>query len=179
MLVVVVLSIGCADTSDPRIEFLDGWLGDHAPRLSKRSRRAVVDVLLESEQATGVDAFLLLAVIEEESRYDPSARSRKGARGLMQVRPETARNAAARAGIAWSGPEALHDPATNVRIGAAYLAEMKEQFGPWKAALSAYHSGPTRIRRIQRRGGRVPSGYSSSVLGRHRRIHEAFNGSEP
>jgi len=170
----VVLSIGCPDTSDPRIEFLDGWLGDHAPRLSKRSRRAIVDVLLESEQATGVDAFLVLAVIEEESRYDPRARSRKGARGLMQVRVETARNAAARSGIAWSGPDALNDPVTNVRIGTAYLAEMKEQFGPWNKALSAYHSGPTRIRRIERRGGKIPSGYSSRVLKRHRRIHEAY-----
>ena len=172
------LSLSCPDTTDPRIEFVYGWLEDHAPLLSEGSRGAVVDALLESEKATDVDAFLLLAVIEEESRYDPSARSRKGARGLMQVRPETARDAAARAEIAWSGPEDLNDPATNVRIGAAYLAEMKEQFGHWMTALSAYHSGPTRIRRIKRRGGKVPSGYSSSVLRRHRRIHEAFNGSE-
>jgi soluble lytic murein transglycosylase len=173
------LSLSCPDTTDPRIGFLHGWLEEHAPLLSRTSREAVVDVLLESEVATEVDAFLLLAVIEEESRYDPSARSRKGARGLMQVRPETARDAAARAGITWSGPESLNDPETNVRIGAAYLAEMKDQFGPWSTALSAYHSGPTRIHGIKRSGGKVPSGYSSSVLRRHRRIHEAFDGSKP
>jgi soluble lytic murein transglycosylase-like protein len=179
LLIGSALSVGCPDTTDPRVEFLDGWLEGHAPRLSAGSRGRVVDALLESEDATGVDAFLLLAVIEEESRYDPSARSRRGARGLTQLLPETARDVAARAGVVWSGPDDLSDPATNVRLGAAYLAEMKEQFGPWTTALSAYHSGPTRIRRIEKGGGRIPTGYSSSVLRRHRRIHEAFNEPRP
>lgn len=179
VLLAGALSLSCPDTTDPRIGFLHEWLEEHASSMSRTSREAVVDALLQSEAATDVDAFLLLAVIEEESRYDPSARSRMGARGLMQVRPGTARDAAARAGIPWSGPEALNDPETNVRIGAAYLAEMKDQFGPWSTALSAYHSGPTRIRGIKRSGGRVPSGYSSSVLRRHRRIHEAFDGFKP
>jgi len=179
LLIGAALSVGCPDTTDPRIDFLDGWLEGHAPLLSAGSRGRVVDALLESEDATGVDAFLLLAVIEEESRYDPSARSRRGARGLMQLLPETARDLAARAGVVWSGPDDLNDPATNVRLGAAYLAEMKEQFGAWATALSAYHTGPTRIRRIERSGGRIPTGYSSNVLRRHRRIHDTFNEPKP
>jgi hypothetical protein len=174
VLIAAGLSSGCPDTSDPRIGFLDGWLAEHAPRLTSTSRERVVDVLIESELATGIDAFLLLAVMEEESRYDPGARSHKGARGLMQLRPETARSTAASEGIPWSGPEALDDPGKNVRIGAAYLAQMREQFGHWKKALAAYHWGPTRIRRIQRRGGRIPERYSTRVLERHRQIHDAY-----
>jgi soluble lytic murein transglycosylase len=179
MLIAAFLFTGCPDTRDPRIEFLAGWLDAHAPRLRAGSRRQVVKTLIESETSTNVDPFLLLAVIEEESRYDPSARSRKGARGLMQLRPETAKHIAARAGIVWSGPEDLYDPATNVRLGAIYLAEMKKRFGRWKTALAAYHSGPTRIRRIEKRGGKIPTGYASSVLRRHRRIHEAYDESKP
>lgn len=177
VLILVASTAGCPDTTDPRIEFLGRWLDERAPLLSSAARGGVVDALLESETATGIDAFLLLAVIEEESRYDPEARSRKGARGLMQVRPETARGAAARAGIAWEGPEILYDPAKNVRIGATYLARMKERFGHWNKALAAYHSGPTRIRKIESRGGRIPKGYASSVLRRHRQIHDAYNNS--
>jgi soluble lytic murein transglycosylase-like protein len=178
-LIVTMVSVGCPDTTDRRIGFLDGWLEDHAPLIDAESRSAVVGVLLESEKKTGVDAFLLLAVIEEESAYDPSARSRRGARGLTQIVPETGRDVAFRIGVHWTGPESLNDPATNVRIGAAYLAEMKEEFGPWPEALAAYHSGPTRIRRIEKSGGKIPSGYASSVLARHRRIHEAYESSAP
>jgi soluble lytic murein transglycosylase-like protein len=173
-LIVATLSVGCPDTTDPRIGFLESWLEEHAPLIDAKARTAVVDALLDSEAKTGVDAFLLLAVIEEESRYDPSARSRRGARGLTQIVPDTGSDVAFRNGITWSGPESLNDPPTNVRIGAAYLAELKEKFGPWPSALAAYHSGPTRIRRIERSGGKIPGGYASSVLERHRRIHDAY-----
>jgi soluble lytic murein transglycosylase-like protein len=172
--IAAILLAGCPDTTDPRIAFLEGWLEERAPRIDAESRGEVVSALLESEATAEVDAFLLVALIEEESRYDPSARSRRGARGLTQVVPATGRDVAFRIGIHWSGPEALYDPADSVRIGAAYLAELKEEFGPWPDALAAYHSGPTRIRRIKNSGGRVPSGYASSVLERHRRIHEAY-----
>lgn len=174
MMLGVMVGLGCEDTTDPRIAFLDGWLDDRAPRLSDRSRHRVVNALVGAESETGTDAFLLLAVMHEESRYDPSARSSKGARGLMQLRPATARGVAARTGIAWSGPQDLDDPAGNVRLGAVYLAEMKQQFGNWKTALSAYHNGPTRIRSLQRRGRRVPSAYASRVLRHHQAIHDAY-----
>jgi soluble lytic murein transglycosylase-like protein len=175
LLLLVTAGLGCEDRTDPRAVFLDGWLDDRAPRLDARSRQRVVNALVGAEEETGTDAFLLVAVIEVESQYDPLARGPQGARGLMQLRPETARGIASRTGVAWSGPDDLHDPAGNVRLGAAYLAEMKEQFGDWKTALSAYHNGPTKIRRVQRRGRRVPSGYASRVLRRHREIRDAFD----
>jgi soluble lytic murein transglycosylase len=134
----------------------------------------VTRALLDAESETGTDAFLLLAVIEEESRYDPSARSPKGARGLMQLQPATARSVATGAGIPWTGPRDLDDPAFNVRVGAIYLADLKSQFGSWEAALSAYHTGPTRIRRILRRGGKIPTAYASRVMRRHLQLREAY-----
>jgi soluble lytic murein transglycosylase-like protein len=174
VLIVALASAGCLLEVDPRKGFLDDWLETHAPLLGARSRGAVVRSLIDSEKSTGADAFLVLAVIEQESRYDPRARSPKGARGLMQLLPETASHVAERELVHWSGPGDLDDPSKSVRIGAAYLAELKQQFGSWKIALSAYHSGPTRIRRITRRGGRVPTRYASRVLERRRRIDEAF-----
>jgi soluble lytic murein transglycosylase-like protein len=179
VLLAAVSWAGCVDGTGRKAGFLDQWLEDRAPRLSARSRKVIVTALLDSEKKTGTDAFLLLAVIEEESQYDPSARSRKGAWGLMQLQPATARGVAAREGIAWSGRRDLEDSARNVRLGAAYLAELKEQFGSWERALGAYNAGPTRIRRIERRGGRIPTRYSSRVLRRHQRIAEAFGKNEP
>jgi soluble lytic murein transglycosylase-like protein len=167
---------GCEARSDPRLGFLEAWLEQRAPRLGGKARADVARALLAAETETGTDAFLLLAVVEEESRYDPSASSPRGARGLMQLRPETARGVASRSSVRWTGARDLDDPATNVRLGAVYLAEMKRQFGDWSIALSAYHNGPTKIRRIQRRGRKVPTGYASRVLRRQRQIHDAFDG---
>lgn len=98
----------------------------------------------ESAREHRLDPFLLLAVMREESRFDPQAVSRAGAVGLMQLLPSTARGLDPSVGIA-----DLTDPHTNVRLGAAYLAARLREFGgDVLMALIAYNAGPAAARRF-------------------------------
>jgi soluble lytic murein transglycosylase-like protein len=162
---------GCSGEPGREARFLDRWLAEHAAGLGSADRQRLVTTLLACQTRHDVDALLLLAVIEQESGYDPDARSRRGARGLMQLRPATARDLAGRLGIDGD----LDDPAKNVRLGAAYLADLKERFGTWPVALAAYHSGPTRIRRLEWSGRKIPASYASRVLERYERMQAAFS----
>ncbi len=100
----------------------------------------------------GVDPLLALAVIQVESRFDPTAVSPRGAIGLMQVLPETAAELAPRIGISIEAEDALFDPETNILLGTYYLSRLLERFESVDAALAAFHAGPTRIEsRVERR----------------------------
>ncbi len=90
--------------------------------------------ILEAAQAYRIDPALITAVIRAESNFVPSAVSRKGARGLMQLMPATARRL---------GVSRAFDPAENIRGGAAYLAELADRFGETavELILAAYNAG--------------------------------------
>jgi hypothetical protein len=86
----------------------------------------------------GVDARLVHAVIAVESAYQPRARSRKGARGLMQLMPATARQYGVR--------NAYHAPA-NVDAGIRHLKGLLDRFAP-REAIAAYNAGEAAVRRF-------------------------------
>lgn len=108
------------------------------------------ELLIRGESArNGLDTAWVAAEIRAESVFNPRARSPANARGLMQVLPETGAGVARRLGIPWSGAESLFDPATNVRIGTAYLREMKDKYTLPYVAIAAYNAGPTPTARWQ------------------------------
>jgi soluble lytic murein transglycosylase-like protein len=91
----------------------------------------------------GVDPLLVHAVVRVESDYDPNAVSSKGAAGLMQLMPETAR----RYGVA-----DRFDPASNLDAGVRYLRDLLRAFGGNVAlALAAYNAGEQSVLRAGRR----------------------------
>jgi soluble lytic murein transglycosylase len=95
-----------------------------------------------------VSRALALAIARRESEFDPAARSSADARGLMQVLPGTAKLMAGKLGKPFEAGKLISDPAYNVAMGAAYLAEMVEEFGPSIALIaSGYNAGPGRPRR--------------------------------
>ncbi|MGY1459321.1 MULTISPECIES: transglycosylase SLT domain-containing protein [unclassified Luteimonas] len=108
------------------------------------------DALIRAESArNNLDAAWVAAEIRAESVFNPRARSPANARGLMQVLPETGAGVARRLGLPWSGAESLFDPATNIRIGTAYLREMKDKYTLPYVAIAAYNAGPTPTARWQ------------------------------
>jgi soluble lytic murein transglycosylase-like protein len=91
-----------------------------------------------------VDADLITSVIAVESNFDPKAASRKNARGLMQLLPETA----ARFGV-----HNIYDPQENIEAGTQYLRELLQKYNnDLVLALAAYNAGPERVQQY----GRVP-----------------------
>ena len=112
-----------------------------------------------------IDPAFLAAVVNVESRANPAARSAKGALGLMQVMPATAR----RFGVVTAAE--LSDPAANLRVGAAYLKQLQRLYGNnLPLVLAAYNAGEGAVERHGRRTPPYPEtvGYVARVLDRYR-----------
>jgi soluble lytic murein transglycosylase-like protein len=114
--------------------------------------------LTQAASAANVSPTLLAALIWQESRWNPQAVSSKGAMGLAQLMPGTARDL---------GVNPL-DPIANLHGGARYLRQLLDQFdGNVEKALAAYNAGPGRVRSA----GGVPAiaetqAYVSSIVRR-------------
>lgn len=95
-----------------------------------------------------VSRALALSIARRESEFDPLAQSGAGARGLMQVMPDTGKQMAKKLGVAFATSMLTEDPAFNTRMGGAYLAGLIEEFGPSVAMVaSGYNAGPGRPKR--------------------------------
>ncbi|KAJ56882.1 hypothetical protein ACMU_08060 [Actibacterium mucosum KCTC 23349] len=91
----------------------------------------------------GVPEDLFLRLVQQESNWNPTAKSHKGAIGLAQLMPGTAK-------LLRVDP---HDPYQNLDGGARYLREQYETFGSWRLALAAYNAGP---RAVEKHNGVPP-----------------------
>lgn len=105
--------------------------------LNGRGRRLYASVIADAAVASGLPEALLHAVIEAESNYNADAISPKGAVGLMQLMPATARQ---------YGAGNSRDPRSNVSAGARYLKDLMDMFNnDVKIALAAYNAGPQSV----------------------------------
>jgi soluble lytic murein transglycosylase len=102
-----------------------------------------------------LDPALLAAVIYQESKFRPSARSRSGAIGLMQLQPSTAQGIAIRTGGTRFRVDDLYEPEINVRYGAWYLRHLLDKYGVERTALAAYNAGQDNVDRWRRNGGGI------------------------
>jgi soluble lytic murein transglycosylase len=96
---------------------------------------------LEEARRAGVDPLLTAALIRQESAFDPSARSRADARGLMQVLPSVGAGMAPSAGISDWDPALLYQPEVNVHFGVAHLAQTLRRYPVLPVALATYNAG--------------------------------------
>jgi len=109
------------------------------------ARRARYAPLIEAAaRRYALEPELVHAVVRAESAYDADAQSHKGAVGLMQLMPETARR---------YGVHDRRDPAANVRGGVRYLRDLLAQFRNLRLALAAYNAGENAVLRY---GNTVP-----------------------
>ena len=92
-----------------------------------------------------LDPALLAAVIYQESRFRPRARSDSGAIGLMQLMPETAQGIADHTGGTRFQASDLYDPKINIRYGAWYLRHLLNKYGNERLALAAYNAGQQNV----------------------------------
>jgi soluble lytic murein transglycosylase len=99
-----------------------------------------------------LDPALLAAVIYQESKFKAGARSDRGAIGLMQLLPATAKGIAARTGGSQFRVSDLYDPEINVRYGAWYLRHLLDKYGSERVALAAYNAGQANVDSWRARG---------------------------
>jgi len=110
------------------------------------SKAALADIpyakfISSAAKQHGVDADLIVSVITAESKFNPKAVSRKNARGLMQLLPETATRL---------GVKNIFDPQENINAGAKYLRELLDRYNNDLAlTLAAYNAGPQRIDQLK------------------------------
>ena len=113
--------------------------------------RRYTPIIETASRSHGVDAALVHAVITAESGYNPGAISRAGARGLMQLMPDTARR---------FGVQNIMDPTENIHGGVKYLRELLTMFnGNLELAIAAYNAGENAV---IRNGNRIPP-YAETV----------------
>ena len=119
------------------------------------------DLIQQAAARYSVDADLIASVIATESNFDPKAISRRNARGLMQLLPETA----ARLGV-----HDIFDPAENIDAGTRYLRDLLQRYGNNLAlTLAAYNAGPVRVQQY----GRIPPfAETQSYVRRVRRAYD-------
>jgi soluble lytic murein transglycosylase-like protein len=97
------------------------------------------NLIYEKSKKYDVDPALVAAVIEQESRFRPRAKSPVGARGLMQLMPRTGR---------WMGARNLYDPEQNVDAGVKYIKYLDKRFnGDLKKIIAAYNGGEGNVKR--------------------------------
>ncbi len=102
------------------------------PGYAGNYRGEYLEVARAAARSHGVPEDLFLRLVQQESGWNPRAVSHKGATGLAQLMPATAR----RLGVD------IDDPRQNLDGGARYLRMMHDRYGDWRLALAAYNAGP-------------------------------------
>ncbi len=118
----------------PKVVTPSKWL---TPEYDGRYRGQYLQMAKDAARRHGIPENLFLRLVQQESNWNPQAKSHKGALGLAQLMPQTAR-------LLRVDPL---DPAENLEGGARYLKEQYRTFGTWRLALAAYNAGPGAVKK--------------------------------
>jgi hypothetical protein len=147
----------------------------HRPDIAEFEAWRVAEVILEESLKRDLDPILVLAVIEVESQFQYATVSPMGARGIMQIMPDTGKFLSETRGHeiglrpAAFRPESLDDPLLNIRLGVFYLHDLKKQFQNLNHALIAYNAGPSEIQNRIDNNLEFSDEYANLVLDKYQR----------
>lgn len=145
-------------------KMISQWTTRALPKNWKESATDISKAILEESQKYGFDPVFLMAVIQNESSFRPDIIGPCGEIGLMQLTRETAEWVTRKYGVSWKGVKSLKDPTTNIRIGAAYMAYLREKFEfHSQLYLAAYNMGSSNVQRALEKQV-MPKQYASRVM---------------
>jgi Transglycosylase SLT domain len=154
-----------------QIRFVSALIQAHKQPIEDAEQLAYL-IVAESFRA-GYDPLFVAAVIKSESRFKHAAVSHRGARGLMQIMPDTGKYLSQKKSLRWSGSQSLNDPTYNIKLGIAYLKYLDDKFtGNKERVLIAYNWGPGNVKASMQGRRRPPTEslkYARQILANHRK----------
>jgi hypothetical protein len=153
--------------------FIYETLAKNLPASYKARAGEIARTLIAEANKHHLDPVFLLAVIKTESRFNPLAHGRHGDLGLMQLLPKTGHWMALR--MKMKGRIDLRDPATNIKIGAAYFAFLRARFGSKGSRyLAAYNMGIRNVKKLLKKD-KEPMIYAERVLKNYRDLYAKWS----
>ena len=131
-------------------------------------------IVRQRAQAEGLDPALLAAVIYQESKFRPDARSSSGAIGLMQLTPSTAKGIAIRTGGVAFHISDLTNPEINIRYGSWYLHDLFAKYGRTGLVLAAYNAGQGNVDRWRRAGTGIQFAETRAYVARVEHLQDVY-----
>jgi len=112
----------------------------------------VSETIITQANLYNMDPMFLVALIENESKFDPKALGQFGEQGLMQIKPTTAKWIAHKYHLAWGKQYSLYNPVHNLKFGVAYLDYLRKKYhGSGQFYVEAYNMGPQRMNGVMKR----------------------------
>jgi soluble lytic murein transglycosylase len=174
-LLIVLLPLRLAAPEDAReparyqkvIKEIAAYLKKENVALSERQTTAIADNVYRESSLYRIDYRLILALMKVESNFKEDAVSRKGAMGLLQIKPSVGESVAKNIGMSWTGKAQLREPGKNIKIGVHHLSSLIRDFTHIPTALDAYNRGARRTKtRPPRKPGRQAR-YTGAVMGEY------------
>lgn len=130
----------------------------HWDDVEMRFPLSYADDIHENSTQNNLNPALIFGLVRRESAFNEKAYSPAGARGLMQIMPNTGRQIARNLNERWRGSNSLYNPEMNIKYGSYYYQKLLNQFdGHYALALAAYNAGPTRVKQWLPEDSTVPA----------------------
>lgn len=137
------------------------------PKKFKYKGYQIARTIINESLKHALDPYFVMAVISGESSFNPHAIGPVGEIGMMQIRPSTGKWMAGILKSSWRGNRTLRDPVSNIKLGVAYLAWLRDKFdGHGQLYLAAYNMGPTSVKKALARNV-YPKDYPIHVMKRY------------
>lgn len=151
------------------------FLAKKLPSWSAKRREKLLRTVEREADNFGFTPVFVLSVIAVESSFRANVCSHKAACGLMQIQEPTGKAIARKLLIPWRNMDTLSDPFLNIKLGVAYLAQLREEFRHPRLYLSAYNWGPSKLRYLVDSGEVIPAVYYLKVKKKYHEISRAIS----
>jgi len=146
------------------------YLKDKKVSASDEKLKKIATSVYDEAKEHEIDYRLVLAVMKVESNFKSDAISKKGARGLLQIKPSLAKHVSKETGVLIKSPKCLEEPEKNIRIGVSHLSWLMEKFENLNTALHAYNVGWGKVKNTASEDDAPDTRFTRKVLAEYHLI---------